>query len=235
MRKKILLVLIAIFTISILLTGCGGEDAGKEKALSYLQEKYKQEFDFKQSTDNISAHESRIYTFNPKDDPTLIFTVWMADITDDEANVQDSYVQVCVGRTLLEAGSKLTESDKNYYAYAVPSLIGNAGNDASITPEQFLEDNPEIDFAIYLFQDKEALSASEVYDALDEIVKTHPALTGSIVVVFTDAKTVTKVKEYFETHDPANAEYDDYSEPMIDISYSSGKLDMTKEDFLEQS
>lgn len=215
-------------------TACGSKSDRIQIAKEALENKYNEVFVVTDVYGN-----NRRKTFNAiaysETNPGILVD---ASVENDGSYVEDDYLVKIMGQRIADVvdrnmGGLLGAS----YIY-VSTLSGDMGiSDLSISIADYAAFNPKNKFTISIYYSPEKHDADHIYNCLSGCLKDLEMLNGYIFLHVIDDKNLHSMQEYLETH--AFFERDDYSEYLtnelkVQIGYSNGQIDMTRDEFVRK-
>ena len=234
--RKILTVGVVMMAMLMAETACGSKGDRTQIAKEALESKYNEEFEVTEVYDNNDRWEAfNAIAYSETNPEILVY----ARVENDGSYVADNYLSKIMGAKIADVvdgnmGGLLGAG----YIY-VSSLSEDMGiSDLSISISDYAQFNPRNKFTISIYYSPEENNAEYVYDRLAGCLKGLEMLNGYIFLHVIDEKNLHSIQEYIETH--AFYEQDDYrqyldNELKIQIGYSDGKIDMTRDEFIRKA
>ncbi len=237
MNKRKGIVIVTIFMLAVMLTGCGRSEidteARMEKAERLLNEKYGESFVVTEYLgDNI-----RYKTFNVEAYAEAYPTLRFDAIVDFEGDgMRDSYVARRVSARAAEAmENAISDMECGHFVCVTPLETESTMNDPNVSVEEYIEDHKKKDFMIYLYIDQNEAETGRIYDCMIKISETLDCTDGYIQLFLTGPDMMEEVKEYVDTHRAFYGSYKDMTKEDLVGSFRFEKGVMTdSEEYLEE-
>ena len=230
--KKIVRIIIMASVSTSLLTACSVPMNEREgRAEEFLSRRYGKEFEITRVYPPKFGELYYTVQAYPVDEPLIRFT---AAIDTEDDNFSDNYVERRVCAKISEQAAKNLDRMPGYY-YLYTHGLGPQPitDDTEITVKDYAELNPYNSFRVEVFVVPEKKDADAFYNGLMGIFDSMDYLKADVCLYIINEEQMEDIQAFFEENDSLDYDFMRLTEKCfsIDISYTDGKVEMSKDKF----
>ncbi|XCP83588.1 hypothetical protein ABXS75_10885 [Roseburia hominis] len=208
-----------------------GGGKNEENVLRMLEEKYNQKFGIAEYYGyDRSAGSVGVLAYS-REQPDILFE---AEAARDGSYLNDEYVAACVFRKIER---KMEENIKNMPGdFVLKARTGSKAMDSAdfnMSIEAFQELKEGSRYAVYLFYAPKEQESAETYEALKDIARGLPELSGNVQLYIVEEKLLKKVQGYWKEHTNFDYELEELLGDVenVEIPFEKEHLSVTREKF----
>lgn len=202
-RIRICMLTVMIVTILLAAGGCTGmyDNNKSEMARTAIEQKYGEEFIILETR---SGEEGGLYAWvSPAENPNVIFR---AELNEDATIISDNYPVRRLCEELTEKAEwALKGYDEEFYVFTENLMEYTTDENADVTIDKYLEDNPGDKFYISVFVEETA-DLDQLYEHIVKMRQEIQCKNGSIDTFVLPAGRLVTLQNEIERYDEMDAE-----------------------------